>query len=156
MKRSLPYVGTFMFLLIGLYFLAFPEALTDPTTLVSMGPITIAATLLIVGALRDSVQVGSRKFDWNVLVGVAFVLLGVSVGGSMVQSAFYESGVMRWILGICAIFGCGSLVWIGLQTAVDGRHVDLDTEPSNARVAGVVLFAVVSFLAGVAIWSIVL
>lgn len=116
MKRGLPYHGAFMLLLVGLYFLAFPDALTDPTTLVSMGSIAIAAMLLIVGALRETVRVGSREFDWNVPVGVAFVLLGVSVGGSMVRSAFYEPGAIGWILGTCAIAGGGSLVWFGVQS----------------------------------------
>ncbi|MFC6905959.1 hypothetical protein [Halalkalicoccus tibetensis] len=156
MKRSVPYLGAFMLLIVGLYFLAFPDALTDPTTLVSMGSIAIAATLLIAGALRDSFRIGSREFDWNVPVGIAFVLLGVSVGGSMVRTALAASGAMGWVLGVGAIVGFGSLVWFGVQIARDTRHVDLGAEPSNARAVGVVLFAVVSFLAGVAVWSVVL
>ena len=156
MERILPYIGAFMFLLAGIFFFAFPGSITDPSTLVSMGTLTIAATLLIVGAFRDSVGFGSRTLDWNVLVGAAFVLLGVSVGGSMIRSAFSEPGAVGWILGICGIGGFGSLIWFGVQTATDGRHVELDAEPSNARLVGVVLLVVVSFLGGMAMWSIVL
>lgn len=156
MKRISPYLGAFMFLVVGLYFLAFPGSLAEPSIVLQMGVMVIAGALLIVGALRDTVGIGSRTFDWNVLVGAAFVLLGVSVGGSMIQSAFSEPGMIGWILGICAIVGFGSLIWFGVQTALDTRHVELDAEPSNARLVGVVLFAVVSFLGGMAMWSFVL
>jgi hypothetical protein len=121
-----------------------------------MGGMVIAALLLIVGGLRESIQLGSRTIRWNALIGGAYLLLAVGFVLPTLQPALTGGGTSAWIMFGVAVIGGGSLVWLGVQTARDTRHVDLNAEPSNTRLVGVALLAVGSFFAGIAVWSFVL
>lgn len=156
-RRFAPWFGVFLLAAVGIYFIAFGiDPLTDPGIVISMGGMVLAAVLLLVGGSRESVRIGPQTIAWNVLVGVAYVVLAVVVAASFFDSALLEGETIAWIMAGAAVVGGGSLAWFGVQIARDSRHVNLDAEPSNARVVGVVLFAVVSFLVGVAVWSVVL
>lgn len=121
-----------------------------------MGGMVLAAVLLLVGGSRESVRIGPQTIAWNALVGMAYVVLAVVIAASFFDSTLLEGETIAWIMAGAAVIGGGSLAWFGVQIARDSRHVDLNTEPSNTRVVGVVLFAVASFLVGVAVWSVVL
>lgn len=156
-KRFAPWLGVLLLAVIGIYIAAFGTAPFDSTVIVvSGGGMVLSASLLLVGGLRDSIRIGSRTIEWHVLVGVAYILLAVAVIISFFDASLLEGGVVAWVMAGAALLGGGSLVWFGVQIARDSRHVDLDAEPSNVRVVGVVLFAVASLLAGVALWSFVL
>lgn len=156
-KRFALWFGILLLLVVGIYAVAFGiEAFTDPATAVSMGGMILAGLLFIVGGLRESVRLNSRTVPWNVPVGGAYVVLAVSVVASFVDSALLEGETVALIMAGAAVLGGGSLAWFGIQTARDSRHVELDAEPSNARLVGVALLAVGSFLMGMAVWSFVL
>ncbi|MDL5362206.1 hypothetical protein [Halalkalicoccus sp. NIPERK01] len=156
-KRFAPWLGVLLLAVVGIYVVAFgAEAFTDPGIVASVGGMVLAAVLLLVGGMRESIHVGSRTIGWNVLVGAAYVLLAATFVLAVFDASSLDGGATAWVMAGAAVIGGGSLVWFGVQVACDGRHVDIDAEPSSARLVGIALAIVVSFLAGVVLWSVVL
>lgn len=154
-KRVAPWFGVFLLTLVAVYFVVFGVApLAYPGIVVPMGGMVLAAILLIVGGLRESIRLGSRTVPWNALVGAAYVLLAVVVTFSMLQSTLTDGEMPAWIIAGVAVVNGGALAWFGVQTARDSRHVDLTGEPSNARLVGIALLMVLSITTGAVLWSV--
>lgn len=156
-KRFAPWFGVFLLAGVGIYFSVFGvEPVTNPGIVASMGGMVLAAVLLLVGGTHESIRIGTRTIAWNVLVGVAYVVFAVAVAASFFAPALLEGEPIAWVMAGAVVLGGGSLAWFGVQIARDSRHVNLDAEPSNARLVGVALLMVGSIVAGMALWSFVL
>lgn len=125
-RRFAPWLGVFILALVGIYLAVFGvDPLADPGIVVQIGGTVFAALSLIVGGLRESIRFGSRTVSWNVLVGVAYLLLAVGFVLPTLQPALTEGGTSAWIMVGVAVIGGGSLGWFGVQIARDSRHVAL-------------------------------
>ncbi|MEM4780585.1 MAG: hypothetical protein QXG03_03340 [Halalkalicoccus sp.] len=154
-ERLAPWFGVLLLAVVGIYIAAFgAEAITDPGVVASMGGLLVASLLFIVGGVRESVRLGSRTVPWNVPVGVAYGLMAAVFAASVLDTALFDGEPVAVIMAIAAALGGGSLAWFGVQIARDSRHVELDAEPSSARLVGTALLVVVAFLGGVAVWSV--
>lgn len=150
MKRRLAsLLGIAMLGLAGAYLAVFGlTVLTGPLAVAVLGGFVLSAILLLVGGLVDSVTAGGRSVSWNVLVGIGDVVLATVVGLSAVRSALATGHTGSWLFAVGTVAGGSSLAWLGVQTARNSRHVDLETTPSSRRLVAILSLAAISFAIG--------
>lgn len=150
MKRrtALP-LGIVMLGLVGAYLAAFgPRVLPGPLAYALVAGFALSAVLMIVGGRVDSIAVGGRTLRWNVFVGVGDLLLAAVVTLSSLRSALVVGDAASWAVAAAMLVGGSSMAWFGVQTARDGRHVDLRATPSSRRLVAIALLVALSFGVG--------
>ncbi|WP_222916183.1 hypothetical protein [Natrinema sp. SYSU A 869] len=149
-RRSASLLGVVMLGLVIAYLAAFgPSVLAGPLDGAFLASFALSAILLIVGGLIDSITVGGRRLEWNVLVGIGDVILAAIVTLSAVRSALVTDDTTSWVVAAVMLVGCTSLAWLGVQIARDSRHVDLEATPSSRRLVAISLLVAASFGIGV-------
>lgn len=145
-QRIASLLGVVMVGLICAYLAVFGRTVaTSPAIVTFLAGFALSAILLIVGGLVDSVTLGGRTVAWNVLVGTANVLLAAVVALSAVQSAVVTGDTRSWLFAAAIVVGATSLAWLGVQTARDSRHIDLEATPSSRRLVAIALLVAISF-----------
>ena len=144
LRRVAPWFGALNLAIAAVVLAAFGRpALADPTTgIVALG-LVAAGLLSIAGGTLEAISIGPRTIPWNVLVGaaectvaltVALVNLRTIVGGAATADAA--------LVAAGTLVGAAALGWLGVQTARDARHVDLEATPSRRRLVAVGALAV--------------
>lgn len=142
-RRLAPWFGALLLGLVGVFLAVFGQEALAPTTAVTLVGFVAAGLLSIAGGILESVTIGSRTVPWNVLVGAADVTVALVVVLSGVQSfRTGDAGTDAILVAGGMIVGGASLAWLGLQTARDTRHVDLEGTPSRRRVAALAALAI--------------
>ncbi|WP_226480899.1 hypothetical protein [Natrinema amylolyticum] len=145
-RRGASLLGVVMLGLVSTYLAVFgPSVLTGPLESAFLAGFVLSAILLIVGGLVDSIAVGKRRLEWNVLVGIGDVILAAVVALSAVRSVLVTDDTTSWLVAAAMVVGCTSLAWFGVQIARDSRHVDLEATPSSRRLVAIALLVAVSF-----------
>ncbi|MFA9425904.1 hypothetical protein [Natronorubrum sp. A-ect3] len=139
--------GGLLVLTVGFLAVFGYDAFLDPITAASLLGVAVAAMLSIIGGTVDSITVGSRRLSWNVLLGIADIILALVLVLSSVHT-LQTGGIDALLFATAATIGAGSLVWMGLQTARDSRHVDLEAEPSRVRLVAIAALATGSIVVG--------
>ena len=151
-RRIAPLLGVVMLGSGSAYLAAFGSSvLTGPLAVALLVGFTLSAVLFVVGGLADSVAVGDRTVPWNALVGVGDVALASVVSLSAVRSALVDGGATAWLFAATMLAGGSSLAWVGVQTARDSRHVDLEATPSSRRLVAILALVAISAGIGVAV-----
>ena len=154
-RRIAPWFGAGLLVLVGGYLAAFGRAaLAEPATAALLAGLAVAAVLSIAAGVRESVTLGPVTLPWNVLVGASDVLVAFVIVLSSVRT-FAAGGPTARAVDAALIVSSVSLAWIGVQTARDTRHVDLEASPSRARLVGIAALAVASMVVGVLLVSVV-
>lgn len=148
-RRFASLLGIVMLGLTGASLAVFgSRVVTGPLAVAVLGGFVLSATLLLVGGLVDSVTIGGRVVSWNALVGIGDVVLATVVSLSAVRSALVTGDTGSWVFAAAMVASGSSLAWLGVQTARDSPHVDLEATPSKRRLVAVVSLAAISFAVG--------
>ncbi|WP_436346084.1 hypothetical protein [Natronorubrum sp. FCH18a] len=154
-RRLAPWFGGFLLLLTAGFLAVFGrDAIAEPGTAVLAAGLVAAAILSIVGGTVESITVGPRTLPWTVLLGAADVVVALVVVLSSVRS-LGTGGTDARLFAVAAIIGGASLAWLGLQTARDSRHVDLEAEPSRERLVGIAALVLASVVGGILVATVV-
>ncbi|ELY44978.1 hypothetical protein [Natronorubrum sulfidifaciens] len=147
-RRFEPWFGGGLLVLTAGFLAVFGhDAFSDPITAALLSGLAAAATLSIIGGTVDSIPVGSRRLSWNVFLGIADIILALVLVLSSVHT-LQTGGIDALLFATAATVGAGSLVWMGLQTARGSRYVDLEAEPSRARLVAITALAIGSMVVG--------
>ncbi|MFA9417310.1 hypothetical protein [Natrinema sp. HArc-T2] len=151
-RRIAPLLGVVMLGSISAYLAAFgPSVRTGLLAIALLAGVVLSAVLFVIGGIADSLSVGDRTVQWNALVGVGDITLASVVMLSAVRSALVDGGTAAWLFAAAMLAGGSSLAWIGVQTARDSRHVDLEATPSSRRLVVIVALVAISTGIGVAV-----
>ncbi|WP_049889350.1 hypothetical protein [Natronolimnohabitans innermongolicus] len=154
-RRSAPWLGGLMLVGLAAFLVVFGRtALSEPATAALLVGSAVAAFLLICGGTVDSVTIGSRTVPWNVPLGAADGLLALVLVLSSVSTLGTGDSEVLLFAAVASVGGA-ALAWMGVQTARDSRHVDLEATPSRARLAGIVGLAGASMVGGVIVATVV-
>lgn len=154
-RRLAPWFGSLLLALVAGFLAGFGrDAIADPVIAVLISGLVAAAMLSIVGGTVESITIGPRTLRWNVLLGVADVVLAVVVILSGLR-AFGTGGTDAGLFAVAASIGGLSLAWFGLQTARNSRHIELEPAPSRGRVVGIAALVVASVVGGLLIATVV-
>ncbi|ELZ23238.1 hypothetical protein [Natrinema limicola] len=153
MKRRIALLlGVVMLGLVSAYLVAFGSSVrTGPLAVALLVGFVLSAILFVIGGFADSISVGDRTVPWNALVGVGDITLASVVTLSAVRSALVDGGTAAWLFAAAMLGGGPSLALIGVQTARDSHHVDLEATPSSRRLVAIVALVAISAGIGVAV-----
>ncbi|SDR39907.1 hypothetical protein [Natronobacterium texcoconense] len=144
-RRSAPWFGVLLLVFTVALLVGFGRTvLVDPVTAALLVGFACAGLLSIVGGTRESVTIGSRTIPRNVFLGASSVVLAVGIAPSGIR-VIGTGGTAPVVAGAGLLVSSVSLAWLGVQTARDSRHVELEDTPSTKRIVTVAALVAVSF-----------
>ena len=147
-RRLAPWFGGFLLALAAAFLTVFGrDAVADPGTAILLPGLAAVGMLSIVGGTVESVDVGPTTLRWNVFLGTADIVVATVVVLSGLRT-LGTGGSNAWLFAVAASIGGLSLAWFGLQTALEGRHIELEPAPSRRRLLGIAAFALASMGGG--------
>ncbi|WP_265109116.1 hypothetical protein [Halosolutus halophilus] len=145
MSRTAPWFGGFLLVLVSAFLAAFDlTVLADPIVLVLCSGLILGAVLSITSGLASELTIGSVTVPRHVLLGASHVTVATAVGVFGLWTAVRAGATSSPFVTVAMTVGGASLAWLGVRTARDSRHVDLDRSPSRRRLVALVLFAAAS------------
>ncbi|ELY65444.1 hypothetical protein [Natronococcus jeotgali] len=124
-------------------------ALADPSgwpSIVGAVLFCLAGVAFVLSSATDRLRIAGRTVSWQQANGAGTILL--AVGWLLTAIPTVDSSPL---FGIAAGVGALSLAFFGVQTLIDGPHVDLEREPARGRLVAVLALVIVSVGLGVAV-----
>ncbi|MFU8866601.1 hypothetical protein [Natronococcus sp.] len=124
-------------------------ALADPSgwpSIVGAVLLCLAGIAFVLSSATDRLRIAGRTVGWQQANSLGTILLAAGWLLTAVPSA--DSAPL---FGTAAGVDALSLAFFGVQTLIDGPHVDLEREPSRGRLVAVLALVLVSVGLGVAV-----